>query len=258
MKRGFIFDLDGTVYLGERSIEGAAEAINTIRKRGDKVVFLTNKSIARREDYVEKLNKMGIETTLEQVINSNYITAKYLKEKMAQNEKALIIGEDPLLDELADAGIKMTNNPDQAAYVVLGWDRKFTYEKLNLAFQAWVNNAKVIATNPDRTCPLDRGEIPDCGAIIGAFEGATGRRIGTITGKPSRLMADYAVKHVLKLSPSKCYMVGDRLETDIRMGNENGLHTVLVLTGVTTKERLYKSNYQPSFTLESVKEIVHV
>ncbi|MDQ0271636.1 HAD-IIA family hydrolase [Cytobacillus purgationiresistens] len=256
MTRGFIFDLDGTVYLGEQLIEGAAEAIATLKQRGDKVVYLTNKSISSRMDYVEKLKGLGIEVGLDEVINSNFITAKFLKQFLETGEAALVIGEQPLLEELADEGIPITRDAKQARVVVLGWDRQFNYEKINLAFQAWLNKATIIATNPDRTCPVLGGEIPDCGAMIGALEGATGQRIESITGKPSKWMAEYVVSKVLKLHPSQCYMVGDRLETDIKMAIENGLQSVLVLTGVTNKEMLSNSLHKPSFVIDSIKEVV--
>jgi len=257
MKKGFIFDLDGTVYIGNKIIEGAVDAINTLKNRGDKVVFLTNKSISSRFTYVEKLNKMGINVNLDEVLNSNYILAKYLSERIQKDEEVLVIGEKPLFDELFDHKIKVTGDPKKAKYVVIGWDRSFSYEKINLAFQAWVNKAQIIATNPDRTCPVEEGQIPDCGAMIGAIEGATGESIMVI-GKPSKIMADTVVNEVLKMNYDQCYMVGDRLETDIKMGNDSGMNSVLVMTGITTKEMLEKTVYRPSFVINSIKDIVNL
>ncbi|MDH5162194.1 HAD-IIA family hydrolase [Heyndrickxia oleronia] len=257
MQKGYIFDLDGTVYLDNRLIDGAAEVIQTLRARGDKLVFLTNKSIATREEYVEKLNRLGIQVSLEEIINSNYITGKYLKEHMTQTDAAYVIGEEALIQELMAENIRMTNNADIATYVVLGWDRQFNYDKLNIAYQAWVkNNATILATNPDRTCPVDGGQIPDCAGMIGAMEGVTGKSIDVIIGKPSKLTAEFVVNDILQLKPEQCYMIGDRLETDILMGNENGLNTILVLTGITTRELLKESRIQPTYILNSIKEIV--
>lgn len=253
--RGYIFDLDGTVYLDDKLIEGAKEAITELQNRGDQVVFLTNKSIATRMQYVEKLRKLGIPVELNQVINSNYITAKYLQERLNEQEAVLVIGEQPLIDELTEMGIRITEDEKEACYVVVGWDRNFTYEKINKAYQAWLNKAKIIATNPDRTCPVDGGEIPDCGAMIGALEGATGQPIDSITGKPSRLMAEFVVTDVLMMNPADCYMIGDRLETDIKMGNEFGLKSVLVLTGITTREMLGSTSYTPSYIVDSIKHV---
>jgi arabinose operon protein AraL len=253
--KGFIFDLDGTIYVDDDIIDGVPDAIRSLKKRGDKVVFLTNKSIASRSDYVEKLNGLGIEVDLSEVINSNYITAHYLKSVMDHNDTAYVIGEAPLFEELSEKNIKLAAVAEHATYVVLGWDRKFTYEKLNYAFQAWRNGAKIIATNPDRTCPVSDGEIPDCGAMIGAIEGATGEPVTMITGKPSMMMAEYVLQKVLGMEAEDCYMVGDRLETDIKMANEASINSVLVMTGITNKEMLKTASYLPDYVLESVRHI---
>ncbi len=253
--RGYIFDLDGTVYLEDKLIEGAKEAIAELQNRGDRVVYLTNKSIATRMQYVEKLQKLGIPAELNQVINSNYMTAKYLQARLNANEAVLVIGEQPLIEELTEMGIQITEDEKEAHYVVVGWDRHFTYEKINKAYQAWLNKAKIIATNPDRTCPVEGGEIPDCGAMIGALEGATGQPIDSITGKPSRIMAEFVVTDVLMMDPSDCYMIGDRLETDIKMGNEFGLKSVLVLTGITTRDMLKNTLFSPAYVVDSIKHV---
>lgn len=253
--RGFIFDLDGTIYVEDIVIEGVVEAIKSLKARGDKVVFLTNKSIAKREDYVTKLNSLGIQVKIDEVINSNYITAHYLKSQMKESDTAYVIGEKPLFLELEEEQIKLADVPASASYVVLGWDRQFNYNKLNDAFQAWRNGAVIIATNPDRTCPMIEGEVPDCGAMIGAMEGATGEPVTLITGKPSSLMANYILNRVLKMKASDCFMVGDRLETDIRMANEAGIKSVLVMTGITKPEMLNQTSFQPNYVLESVKDI---
>lgn len=178
---------------------------------------------------------------------------------MDSTDAVLVIGEDALFQELIDENIQITNNPDKATFIVLGWDRKFNYEKLNDAYQAWLkNNATILATNPDRTCPIYDGQIPDCAAMIGALEGVTGQKIDLIMGKPSKLTANFVVNEVLKMNPEQCYMVGDRLETDILMGNENGLNTVLVLSGISTIEMVKKTDQKPTYIIESIKDIVHL
>lgn len=257
MQKGFIFDLDGTVYLDDQLIEGAAETIELLENRGDKVVFLTNKSIETIESYVEKLKRLGINTKRENVINSNLLVARYLKKRLNDNDKIMVIGEQPLLDEINSYGIRVSNKHEEIKTVVLGWDRNFTYDKLNVAFQAWLNGAEIIATNPDRTCPVeDNGQVPDCGAMIGALEGATGQKISSILGKPSQLAAKYIVEDILKLPKSDCFMVGDRLETDIKMGINYGMKTVLVLTGISNREMVLSSKYTPDYTLDSIKGLM--
>lgn len=255
LKRGYIFDLDGTIYVDDLLIDGAIEAIQELRNDGHKIVFLTNKSIDTIDSYVKKLQRLGIGVSHEHVVNSNYLTARYLSSRMGPDEKVMVIGEQPLLDELADMGIGISDNETEVSYVVLGWDRDFTYEKLNRAFQAWKNGAVVVATNPDRTCPIKGGQIPDCGAMIGAMEGATGEKVDIILGKPSPLAARFIVDDILKLPPGNCYMVGDRLETDIRMGNDYGVNSVLVLTGITEKSMLRHAKDQPDYIIDSIKEL---
>lgn len=256
MQKGFIFDLDGTIYLDKELIDGANDTINQLNASGHKVVFFTNKSIETVESYVKKLNGFGIEASRENVINSNILTAKFLRENVKEDEKVLVIGESPLFDELEEYDIQTSDNPLAVKYVVLGWDRTFTYDKINLAYQAWLNGAKIIATNPDRTCPLEDGQVPDCGAMIGALEGATGEPITTILGKPSVDAAKYIVESVLQLPKDQCYMVGDRIETDIKMGNDYGINTILVLTGITNKQLAAQSSIKPTYTFDSVNDIV--
>ena len=255
LKRGYIFDLDGTIYVDDLLIDGAIEAIQELRNDDHKSVFLTNKSIDTLDSYVKKFQRLGIDVSHEHVVNSNYLTARYLSSRMGPDEKVMVIGEQPLLDELADMGIGISDNETEVSYVVLGWDRDFTYEKLNRAFQAWKNGAVVVATNPDRTCPIKGGQIPDCGAMIGAMEGATGEKVDIILGKPSPLAARFIVDDILKLPPGNCYMVGDRLETDIRMGNDYGVNSVLVLTGITEKSMVKHAKDQPDFIIDSIKEL---
>lgn len=255
--KGFIFDLDGTVYLGDRVIDGAAETIGALRARGNKIVFLSNKPIATRASYVDKLCKMGIPCTLDEVLNSSWITARYLARTMASDDLALVIGEQPLCDELHDQGIRLTTDWKEARYVVLSWDRQLTYDKINAVYQAAVRGAVLLATNPDRTCPFEDGEMPDTGSLIGAIEGATGAPITLITGKPSRIAAEEAVR-LLGLDYSDCYMVGDRLETDIQMGNDTGMHSVLVLTGISNAEMAANSPHRPEYVIDSITGLLQL
>ncbi|HZG13643.1 MAG TPA: HAD-IIA family hydrolase [Candidatus Bathyarchaeia archaeon] len=255
--KGFIFDLDGTVYLGEQLIDGAVEAIRTLRERGDKVVFLSNKPIATRRSYAHKLTKMGIPTNIDDVLNSSLIVARYLQKVCKPTDRVLVIGEAPIRDELREHDIVMTDNPLDAQYVVLSWDRQFTYDKLNDLYQAAIRGAVVIASNPDLTCPMEDGQIPDTGAFIGALEALTGKPIDLVVGKPSPISAEAAVAH-LGLDYASCYMVGDRLETDIKMGNDTGMNSVLVLTGISTRDMAETSEHKPKYILNSIKEIVNL
>jgi len=156
---------------------------------------------------------------------------------------------------MAQKGFRLSEEPGEIQFVIASFDRTFNYHKLNIALQAMKRGAHFVATNPDRTCPVEGGEIPDCAAMIGAVEGATGKKVETIVGKPSEIMIQ-TVLDAMGLYPKDCLLVGDRLETDIAMGKKVGMATALVLTGVTNQETLRQSNIQPDYVWESVAEII--
>ncbi len=251
--RGYIFDLDGTVYLGERAIPGAPETIATLRQQNCGVVFLSNKPLERRRAYAEKLTRLGIPTSPDEVINSSLILARYLAREMA-GATVFAIGEPPLLEELAAAGLRLSETPEEIEVVVASFDRTFDYCKLNIGFQALRRGARFLATNADRTCPVEDGEIPDAGAVIGALEGCSGRKVELVVGKPSSLIVEMALDRLGCLA-NECLMVGDRLETDILMGHRAGMTTALVLTGVTRRADLAHAPAQPDYVLESIAEV---
>ncbi len=251
--RGYIFDLDGTVYRGEKAIPGAAQTIAELRQRGRSVVFLSNKPLQQRQAYAEKLTRLGIPTSPDQVINSSLVMARYLAQEMA-GATVFAIAEMPLLDELAAAGLSHSDTPEDIDVVIASFDRTFDYRKLNIGFQALRLGARFFATNADRTCPVEGGEIPDAAAVIGALEGCSGRKVELVAGKPSHLIVQMALER-LGLRADACLMVGDRLETDILMGKQAGMSTALVLSGVTRREDLVHSPIVPDYTLESVADI---
>ena len=256
MFKGFIFDLDGTVYVSDQLIPDADRVIRLIRERGRKVVFLSNKPIQTREDYASKLTRLGIPTQPEEVINSTFIMTHYLK-KIAPRARLFIVGETPFVEELKRAGFKITDEPKEIEYVVVAFDRTFDYGKLNIAFQAIKLGAHFVATNPDRTCPVEGGEIPDCAGMIAAIEAVTGKKVEVIVGKPSPLMIQ-TVLDVLGLRPEDCILIGDRIETDIKMGKDSGIATGIVLTGVTNEEMLKEfkhTDIQPDFVFQSVADV---
>ena len=252
---GYIFDLDGTIYLGEKLIPGAREAIEKLKAFSKKVVFLSNKPLQTREDYAAKLTRLGIPTVGDEVINSSRVMAKWLA-KQAPGAAIYVIGEPSLIREMAEAGFRISAKAEEIHYVVASFDRTFDYQKLNIAHQAIKKGAHFVATNPDRACPVEGGEIPDCAAMIGAVEGSTGKKVEAIVGKPSDIMIQVAVQ-TMGLSPEACLLVGDRLETDILMGRKAGMATALVLTGVTKRDALKNSEIQPDYVWESIAEILN-
>jgi NagD protein len=253
MFKGFIFDLDGTVYLSDRLIPGADRVIRLLREGGRKVIFLSNKPIQTREDYAAKLTRLGIPTDPAEVINSTLVMIHYLK-KEAPQARVFVVGEEPFVAELRRAGFVISDEPEKIDYVVVAFDRTFDYRKLNIAYQAIKRGAHFVATNPDRTCPVEGGEIPDCAAMIAAIEAVTLKKVEVIVGKPSPLIIQTALS-VMELGPKDCILIGDRLETDIRMGRESGLATGLVLTGVTDEKTLRASPIQPDFVFQSIAEV---
>ena len=250
---GYLLDLDGTVYRGDRLLPGSDSAIAELRARGRRIAFVSNKPLHSRQDYATKLTKLGIPATESDVIHSSYILARYLSAS-TPNAKVFAIGEPPLLEELRSAGIELCEDPRQIEVVVVGFDRTLTYRKLNLAFQALRKGARFLATNADLTCPTEDGEIPDAGASIAALEAATGRKVEEVLGKPSVHTVRVALE-LLGLPVARCAMAGDRLETDIVMAKNNGLVSVLTLTGITSRAMLQTSPIQPDFVIESLSEL---
>jgi len=253
---GYLFDLDGTIYLGPRLLPGAAACIETLRARGARVLFLSNKPLERREAYAQQLTRLGIPTRPEEVITSGLVLARHLAGQ-APGARLFVIGEAPLLDELREAGLRATNDPqaaEEAEIVVASLDREFSYARLLAGFRALRRGARFAATNPDRTLPLDGEELPDCAGVIAALEACSGRQCELVAGKPSRLMLEAALA-ALGLPAEQCLMVGDRLETDIAMGQHPGLRTALVLTGVTRPAMLAASPWQPDYVLPSVADV---
>jgi arabinose operon protein AraL len=254
MFKGFIFDLDGTVYRGDSLIPGADRVIRLLREKGKKVVFLSNKPLQTREDYASKLTRLGILTQPNEVINSTFVMTNYLK-KIAPEGRLFVVGETPFIEELEKAGFKITDEPREIDYVVVAFDRTFDYKKLNIAFQGVKKfGAHFVATNPDRTCPVEGGEIPDCAGMIAAIEAVTEKKVEVIVGKPSPIMIQ-TVLDVMGLKPEDCILIGDRLETDIKMGRDSGIATGIVLTGVTDEKTLKESSIHPDFIFQSIANV---
>ena len=252
-RSGIIFDLDGTVYLGDRLIPGARETIEWLRRHEHPIVFVSNKPLQSRADYAAKLSRLGVPTHPDEVINSSLVLVRYLSREMP-GATVYAVGEPPLLEELADARFGISEAPDEIEVVVASFDRTFNYRKLNIAYQALRRGARFFATNADATCPVEGGEIPDAGAVIGALEGCSKRKVDLVVGKPSPLIVEVALEQ-LGRQAIECLMVGDRVETDILMGQRAGMTTALVLTGVTRREDLAGAPVQPDHVLESIAEV---
>jgi NagD protein len=224
-----------------------------LREAGRKVVFLSNKPLYTREDYAAKLTRLGIPTAPSEVVNSTFVLIRYLQ-RVAPDAKVFVMGELPFVAEMARAGFRLTEDPNEIEYVVAAFDRTFDYRKFNIAFQAIKNGAHFIATNPDRTCPVEGGELPDCAGVIAALEATTLKKVEVIVGKPSPITAQVALE-VMGLGAPECILIGDRLETDIRMGLETGMKTALVMTGVTDESTLEASPVRPDYVFDSIADL---
>lgn len=247
--------MDGTIYLSDSLIKGAKEVIEYINDTKKDYVFLTNKPLATKKEYLNKLTNMGIKATIENIITSSYVTAQYLKNN-SPGAKCYIIGEEALKYELIEAGLIVTNNLEKVDYLIASFDRRFNYNKLNNALQLIKKGVKFVATNPDRTCPVEGGEIPDAAGMIGAIEGTSGKKVEKIFGKPSKEIIKIALNKMNVKDSKKCLVVGDRIETDMIMGINNGLSTALVLSGVSNKSDYANSNLKPDHILESVYDLL--
>lgn len=254
--QGYIFDLDGTIYLGEALLPKAQETILKLRASGGRVLFLSNKPTESRIVFANKLSRLGIKTSVDDVINSSYVSALFFKKEMP-DAKLFVMGEAPLIRELVEAGIALSTEPKDTDVVLVSLDRGLSYEKIHFAYHAAQNGAQIWATNPDLVCPMPNDEIIDAGATIAALEALLRRPIDGIVGKPSRIMVDTVLGH-LNLPPSDCLMVGDRLETDIAMGNASGMTTALLLTGVARREDIEVMDIRPDYVFESLENILHI
>ena len=251
--RGWLFDLDGTVYRGDALIPGADGAIAALRAAGRRVAFLSNKPLQTRADYARKLTGLGIPTRADDVVNSSLVLARHLA-RLDPGAPVFVIGEPPLIAELRAHGFEVRGDP-RVRWVVIAFDRTFDYAKLNIALQAVRQGARLIATNPDRTCPTEDGEIPDCAGMTAAVEAVTGHAVEVIVGKPSPIILEVALER-LGVAAGECVIVGDRLETDMMMGKRHGLATVLVLSGVTREGDAGIAETAPDLVVASIRDLV--
>lgn len=251
--RGWLFDLDGTVYRGEALIPGADAVIAALRAAGRRVAFLSNKPLFTRADYAQKLTRLGIPATADDVINSSLALVLHLG-RLDPGASLFVIGEPPLIGELRAHGFEVRADA-RVRWVVIAFDRTFDYAKLDTALQAVRAGARLIATNPDRTCPTADGEIPDCAGMIAAVEAVTGRSVEIVVGKPSPIILEVALAR-LGVPAAECAIVGDRIETDITMGRRAGLATVLVLSGITRADDPRIAGLGADLVLGSIRDVL--
>ncbi len=250
---GYVFDLDGTVYLGDRLLPGAKETLGEL-KRLSRVVYLTNKPLQMPADYAAKLTALGIETSPEEVISSTDALLFYLGEH-APEARLFVIGEEPLVGLLRGRGYEVLERAGGVDVVVVSFDRTFDYRKLKVAFDAVRGGARIVATNPDAYCPTPDGGLPDCAAMLAAVEASTGVRAEAVVGKPSLHMARTVLDR-LGLPARDVLLVGDRLATDVRLAKKAGMAGALVLTGATTLDEAVDSGDRPDYMIGGLGELL--
>ncbi|MBE5778314.1 MAG: HAD family hydrolase [Clostridiales bacterium] len=250
-KKGYIIDMDGVIYHGNKLLPGVDKFVNFLKENDKKFLFLTNSSERAPRELQQKLARLGLDVDESHFYTSAMSTAAFLKSQ-SPGGSLYVIGEPGLIGALYDAGFTMNEiNPD---YVVLGETHSYNYEKIERAVQLVRAGAKLIGTNPDLTGPIENGIAPACKALMAPVELATGRNAYYL-GKPNPLMMRHGLRR-LGVSTEEAAIIGDRMDTDIIAGVESGIDTVLVLSGVTTEEEMRKFPYRPRYVLPGVGDIV--
>ena len=252
----FMFDMDGTLYLGNRLYDFTVELLAEIRRTGGRYLFMTNNSSKSVADYINKLAKLGIEATREDFITSSQATAYYLK-KHHNGQILYVCGTNSLKEELRSEGFTVTENAPDAQCIVMGFDTELTFKKLeDVSWLLLTREIPFIATNPDLVCPTEFGSVPDCGSVCQMIFNATGKR-PVVIGKPSPLMPELAMER-LDCSKEETCVIGDRIYTDVKSGLNAGITGILVLSGETTLQILEESSDKPHFVLKDASEILDV
>lgn len=249
-KKGFIIDMDGVIYHGNRLLPGVKEFIGWLLSENKKFVFLTNSSERTPEELQEKLERLGVKISKDVFYTSALATAMFLNSQKPKGS-AYIIGEAGLINALYNVGYTINSvNPD---YVIVGESRSYSYERIEHAVNLVLAGAKLIGTNPDLTGPAENGIVPATKALISPIELATGRS-AYFVGKPNPLMMRNALKK-LRCNREVTLIIGDRMDTDIIAGIESEIDTCLVLSGITTPEMITLFPYQPKYIMEGVKDL---
>ncbi len=250
-KKGFICDMDGVIYHGNKILDGVKEFITWLNSEEKNYLFLTNSPERTPLELSRKLARMGLDVSEDHFYTSALATAKFLKTQ-TDGASAYVIGEAGLMNALYDAGIYTNDvNPD---YVVVGETRTYNFEKIEKAIALVNKGARLIGCNPDVTGPTETGIMPATGALISPIEIATGKK-AYFVGKPNPFIIRHAMRK-LNTHSVDTVIIGDRMDTDIVSGIESSIDTVLVLSGVTTRNEVNNFPYRPTFILDGVGDIV--
>lgn len=250
-------DVDGTVVEGETALPAARDAVAALLDRGIRVVFCSNNPTKRPAAYAGKLERAGIPLPEEEpsgfVVTAGTATAAYLTDHHP-DEPTYVFGESGLRDLLADAEVRLTDDPEAASVVVASVDYEFDYESMRTAIRAVDEETAFVGTDPDPVIPTGDGPAPGSGAIVTAVAGVVGREPEAIPGKPAPTARDLVTDR-LGVPPAATLVVGDRLDTDVALGEAAGAHTALVTTGVTDRAAVADSPHDPDHVIDSLAEL---
>jgi NagD protein len=250
-KAGFIIDMDGVIYHGNRLLPGVLEFLSWLEKSGKKYLFLTNSSERTPKELHEKLNRLGIDVGEEHFYTSALATAGFLASQ-TPNGSAFIIGEAGLIHALYSVGYTINNvNPD---YVIVGDTHSYNFEMIEKGLNLVLKGARLIGTNSDVSGPVENGITPSTAALVAPIEIASGKK-AYFVGKPNPLMMRIA-RRILGLKTEEVIVIGDRMDTDIRCGLESEIDTLLVLSGITQRVDIDKFPYRPQYILNGVIDLV--
>ena len=250
----FLFDMDGTLYLGDEVYEGAIELMEDLPRLGKRYIYLTNNSSRAGSDYISRLRRLGFPCEKENVFTSGMATGLYLNEKHP-GARVYLVGTKAFYGELLSYGINLVE--EDADVVVAGFDTELVYEKLNKAVRYLRRGAAFIEANPDWVCPMPAGEVlPDCGSICALLTAASGA-VPVVIGKPNRNMVDI-ISHMTAVPNSRICCVGDRLYTDIAVAQNAEAVSLLVLSGETDEKMLEEAERKPDYVLPAVKDLHRV
>lgn len=253
----FLFDMDGTLYLGDRLYDFTIELLDTIKKTGGRYMFMTNNSSRSVADYIKKLDRLGIKSDYEDFITSSQATGYYLN-KHYKGKTLYVCGTESLKEELKRGGFEITEDLDKVDLIVMGFDTELTFKKLHDVSYLLLTRKDIpyIATNPDYVCPTEFGSVPDCGSVCDMLYNVSGRR-PIFIGKPSKLMPELAMEKA-GYTREQTAVIGDRIYTDIKSGLNAGVATILVMSGETTYEILEASEDKPDYVMGNAKELLEI
>ena len=254
-KKLFLFDLDGTLYLGDRLFEGVRELLSAIRARGGQYRFLTNNSSRSVAAYVKKLTRLGVATEAADFLTSVDALIHYLREHGGEDRRYYVCGTESMKSQLRAAGFTVAERREDANALLMGFDTELTFQKLEDACILLNRGVPFVATNPDWVCPTWYGSVPDCGSVCRMLTTATGRE-PVVIGKPQPEMALLAMEQT-GFSPRETCLIGDRVYTDIACGVNAGIDTIFVLSGEGVMEDIEKYGVQPTYCMQNIREVLN-